>query len=115
MSKRYKDFSAAKDGLNNEPIVVEINGEKFEFPPFLSAKVVLDQLTWLQEDGSIAAPDLPKWFIAIMGRENFSKISDLVDFATLQEISTYLMGEYGLAPDQIGAVSDPEDQGDSPK
>ena len=70
MSKRFKDFSAAKEGLNTEPIEVKVGEESFTFPPFLTAETILTQLTWLEEDGSIAAPNLPKWFIAIMGEEN---------------------------------------------
>ena len=116
MTERYKDFSAAKDALIEDPVVVEIEGEKYEFPPFLSAKVVLDQLSFMGEDGAIAAPDLPNWFISIMGEDNFKEISSKVDFNTLQEISTFLLSAYGLTPSDLNAVTtEDEDEGDSPK
>jgi hypothetical protein len=116
MSKRFKDFSAAKEGVNKEPIVIGVDGEEFTFPPFLTAETVLTQLTWLEEDGSIAAPNLPKWFVAIMGQDNFDKISAKVDLPTLQEISQHLMSEYGMTPEDLNAVPvEDEDEGDSPK
>ena len=115
MSKRFKDFSAAKEGLNTEPIEVKVGEESFTFPPFLTAETILTQLTWLEEDGSIAAPSLPKWFIAIMGEDNFTKIAAKVDLPTLQEISQYLMTEYGMQPEDLNAVVPEEDDGDTPK
>lgn len=116
MSKRFKDFSAAKEGINKDPIVIGIDGEEFTFPAFLTAEVVLTQLSWLGEDGSIAAPNLPKWFVAMMGEENFAKISAKVDLNTLQEIAQHLMKEYGMTPEDLNAVqSEGESTDDTPK
>ena len=53
MSKRFKDFDAAQDAKNPEPIKIKVNETEYEFPPFLSASVVLEQLTWIGEDGAV--------------------------------------------------------------
>jgi|TARA_B100001094_G_scaffold253618_1_gene252060 hypothetical protein len=116
MSERFKDFDAAKDALANEAIVAKINGKEYKFPPYLSAKVVLNQLTWINEDGSLAASDLPMWFKTVFGEENFEEISSDVDFQTLQDVSAWLMEQYGLnQTDIVNDQTDGEDEGDTPK
>ncbi len=116
MSKRFKDFDAAKDALENEPIVAKINGKEYEFPPYLSAKVVLNQLTWINDDGTLAASDLPMWFKTVFGTENFDKISNDVDFQTLQDVSAWLMEQYGLnQTDIVNDQTDGDEEGDNPK
>ena len=112
MSKKFKDFDAAKDAQNTEPITVKVNDKEYEFPPFLSASVVLEQLTWLGDDGAIAASNLPRWFITVFGQENYTKISKEVTFQQLQEISAWLMEQYGLSDTGEATV---EDEGDNPK
>lgn len=117
MSKRFKDFDAAKEASNTEPIVVKVNGKEYNFPPFLSAKVVLDQMTWMNDDGSLAASNLKQWFSSIFGVENLYALEKEVDFKTLQEISAWLMEQYGLGADVVQDQELPtdEDDADSPK
>lgn len=116
-NKRYKDFDAAKEARDDSPIIVKVNGEEIEFPPFLSAEVVLNQMTWLGEDGSLSASNLPLWFSSVFGKENLEKIQSKVDFQTLQDISQFLLDAYGLgssvATQQVEVENDEE--GDSPK
>ena len=113
-TKRYKDFDAAKEARNDDPIIVKVGGEEIECPPFLTAQVVLNQMTWLEEDGSLSASNLPLWFKSVFGQENLDKISSKVDFETLQEISSFLLEQYGLGGD-LTAPKETEESGDSPK
>ena len=116
MSERFKDFDAAQDSKNPEPIKIKVNGNEYEFPPFLSASIVLEQLTWIGDDGAVAASNLPRWFVTVFGKDNYTKIAKEVDFNKLQEISTWLMEQYGLTEtnqELSGGLS--EDEGDTPK
>ena len=115
MSKRFKDFDAAKDALEQDEIVAKINGKEYKFPPYLTAKVVLNQLTWINEDGSRAASDLPMWFKTVFGEDNFNEISSDVDFQTLQDVSAWLMEQYGLNQTEIVNDQTDDEEGDSPK
>ena len=115
MSKRFKDFDAAKDALEQDEIVAKINGKEYRFPPYLTAKVVLNQLTWINEDGSLAASDLPMWFKTVFGEDNFNEISSDVDFQTLQDVSAWLMEQYGLNQTEIVNDKTDDEEGDSPK
>tara|TARA_B100001250_G_scaffold148226_1_gene127001 strand:+ start:18749 stop:19096 length:348 start_codon:yes stop_codon:yes gene_type:complete len=115
MSKRFKDFDAAQDAKNPEPIKIKVNETEYEFPPFLSASVVLEQLTWIGEDGAVAASNLPRWFVTVFGKENYTKISQDVDFQKLQEISQWLMEQYGLTDTNQELAGGVEDEGDTPK
>ena len=115
MSKRFKDFDAAKDALEPDEIVAKINGKEYRFPPYLTAKVVLNQLTWINEDGSLAASDLPMWFKTVFGEDNFNEISSDVDFQTLQDVSAWLMEQYGLNQTEIVNDQTDDEEGDSPK
>ena len=114
MTERYLEFSAAKDASQKDPVIVNIDGEEFEFPAFLSASVVLSQLSYINQDGSLAASKLKDWFSQVFGEENLEKISKKVDFKTLQEISTKLLGIYGLE-DQPLPTEVSEEDGDNPK
>ena len=117
MSKRFKDFDAGKEASSTEPIVVKENGKEYKLPPVLSAKVVLGQMTWMNDDGSLAASNLKQWFSSIFGVENLYALEKEVDFKTLQEISAWLMEQYGLGADVVQDQELPtdEDDADSPK
>lgn len=114
-NKRYKDFDAAKEARDDSPIIVKVGGEEIEFPPFLSAEVVLNQMTWMNEDGSLSASNLPLWFKSVFGRENLEKIQKKVDFQTLQEISAFLLESYGLTTSIAEQTVEVEGEGDTPK
>jgi len=120
MTKRYKDFDAAKEASQDEPIVIKIKGEEYTFPPFLSAKVVLSQMSWLNADGSLSASNLLDWFASVFGEENLKKLQEKVSFAELQDISNYLLEEYGMGGNVVTEDTEmvaegSEDQGDNPK
>tara|TARA_Y100000004_G_scaffold2472_2_gene3024 strand:- start:9880 stop:10242 length:363 start_codon:yes stop_codon:yes gene_type:complete len=120
MSKRYKDFDAAKEASNPEPIVVKVNGKEYTFPPFLSASVVLSQMSWLNADGSLSASNLIDWFESIFGGENLEELKEEVSFDQLQEIANFLLAEYGMGGDVVTEDTEVEidgeqGDGDSPK
>lgn len=120
MTKRYKDFDAAKEASNPEPIVIKINGKEYTFPPFLTASVVLSQMSWLNADGSLSASNLIDWFESIFGGENLEELKEEVSFEQLQEIANFLLAEYGMGGDVVTEdteveVDGEQGDGDSPK
>ena len=82
-----------------------------------SAEVVLNQMTWMNEDGSLSASNLPLWFKSVFGSENLQKIQSKVVFQTLQDISQFLLDTYGLGNSVSTQEVEVEDdgEGDSPK
>jgi hypothetical protein len=120
MTKRYKDFDAAKEASNPEPIVIKINDKEYTFPPFLSASVVLSQMSWLNSDGSLQASNLLDWFESIFGGENLEELKEEVSFDQLQEIANFLLAEYGMGGNVVTEDTEVEidgeqGDGDSPK
>ena len=95
----------------------ETHGQKKNIPIEAYTFPRKDQMTWMNDDGSLAASNLKQWFSSIFGVENLYALEKEVDFKTLQEISAWLMEQYGLGADVVQDQELPtdEDDADSPK
>ena len=55
VDKKYKDFDAAVNEADGEPIKFKIAGNEYELPGQLPARVVLTQMRYMDESGAMDA------------------------------------------------------------
>lgn len=95
---RFKDFDAARSEARGEPIEFIVRGERFSLPPELPAIVPLDMLAFKSELGEDA--DMPPEAVArlirgVFGSETQRLLSSGISMTELEEVLTWVMGEYG--------------------
>ncbi len=104
------DFDAAVEESDKESIEVKIAGRNYEFPPELPARVVLNQLRFMDESGQLAAAQIPEWLATLVGQENLDQmLEDGASWEQLSELLNYLLSEYGVTAE---VDAGPVDEGD---
>ena len=111
---RFMDFDAAVEESDKEPIEVKIAGRNYEFPPELPARVVLNQLRFMDDTGQLAAAQIPEWLATLVGQGNLDQmLEDGASWEQLSELLNYLLSEYGVTAEVDGGPVDEGDE-DSP-
>lgn len=99
---RFKDFDTAMAEAAGEPLVFVVGGEKFTLPPELPAVVPLSVMalrTELGDDAELPAENVLKLIRGVLGTETDRLLATGVSMAKLEEILTWVMNEYGGAPE----------------
>ena len=113
---RFKDFDAAVEESDKEPIEVKIAGAEYKFAPELPARVVLGQLRFMDETGQLAAAQIPEWLATLVGQDNLDKmLEDGASWEQLQALLNYLLGEYGVSAELEAVDETIDEEGDNPK
>jgi len=113
---RFKDFDAAVEESAKEAIEVKIAGRNYEFPPELPAKVVLGQLRYMDETGSLSAAQIPEWLATLIGQDKLDQMmDDGASWKKLQELLNFLLQEYGISNEPLEAIDETTGEEESPK
>lgn len=109
---RFRDFDAAIEEAQQDPVRLKVAGREYVLPPSLPASVVLLQMRNITDEGVIPTKAIPEWMDALVGAEHLKQmLDDGLTWKQLEEVTQYLLTEYGV----IGASTITEDGEGNPQ
>lgn len=110
MSK-WIDVDAHLAEMDDEPIIVLINGEKMEFPSQAPAALIYKVLRMMDEDGNVTLNEMPQFWNMLIGEKKATELLDGgLSWDGLLYIQTELLSAWG-----IGAGAEDAPEGDPPE
>jgi len=104
---RRRSFSTKKNGVNNDPILVELDDDKFYARPRVPGAVLLDFISAGSEGGGAVAAQLSIFLEAAFEPAEYERLNErlrdssdpdaIVDEELIGEIVAYLVEEYANA------------------
>ena len=105
VDKKYKDFDAAVNEADGEPIKFKIAGNEYELPGQLPARVVLTQMRYMDESGAMDANQLPVWLESLVGKDNLDEMLDAgATWPQLDSLLQFLLEAYNISDEEEAEV-----------
>ncbi len=113
--ENFKDFDEALEEADKKELQIKVAGKVYDLPAALPARTVLEQMRYAEAGSELAFEAIPQWIASLIGDEKLDQmLEDGVTWDQMNELLEYLMGVYGLNPEDSVEDSE-EEESDTPK